>query len=130
MSKSAYYPADYIDSAGNVYPTVGENIRHGEKNSDYFGLKWKKATIMINNGVITQSGIAGAAIFGENKDQISFDKPIAIINFNVVFLEKNVDMKWKPLPQLKIYQNGGLYIVNVPESYRGLLMEFQYRELE
>lgn len=130
MSKSVYYPADTIDAGGNVYPTVGENIRYGEKNSNYFGLKWKKATITLNNGVITESGIVGAAIFGENRDQIIFDKPITIINFNVTFLEKNTNMKWKPLPQLKIYQDGGFYIVNTPETYRGLLMEFQYRELK
>lgn len=31
MTKSMY-PADNIDSAGNVYPTVGENIRNGVNN--------------------------------------------------------------------------------------------------
>lgn len=26
--------------------------------------------------------------------------------------------------------NGGVYIINVPETYNGLLIEFQYRELK
>lgn len=130
MSKSAYYPPDYIDSAGNVYPTVGENIRHGEKNINYFGLNWKKATIMVNNGVLTESGITGASIVGTNRDQIGFNSPITITNFNVAFLEKNPDIQWKPLPALGVFSNGGMYITNVPETYIGLLIEFQYRELK
>lgn len=32
MSKQIQYPSDTVDASGNVFPTVGEMIRNGEKN--------------------------------------------------------------------------------------------------
>lgn len=130
MSKSAYYPADYIDSAGNVYPTVGENIRSGEKNTNYFGLNWKKTTIMINNGTVTESGETGAYIGGESKDILLFNKTITIINLQCAILEKNPNLSHTQPPTLSIKGDGSSYITHVPVSYHKLFIEFQYRELK
>lgn len=42
------YPADTVDIYGNVWPTVGENIRNG-----IFGENAKVGYVNINNGVVT-----------------------------------------------------------------------------
>lgn len=49
MSDCKIYPADTVDIYGNVWPTVGENIRNG-----MFG-KLKVAKININGGNINSS---------------------------------------------------------------------------
>ena len=48
MSDCKIYPADTVDIYGNVYPTVGENIRNG-----MFGENVKVGYVNINNGIVT-----------------------------------------------------------------------------
>ena len=38
MAKQIEYPADTVDAAGKVWPTVGENIRNGANGFDYDAL--------------------------------------------------------------------------------------------
>lgn len=128
MSDSFYYPADYIDTAGNVYPTVGENIRHGQKINNHFGLKWKTGTVMVREGVLTQSGVSGAS-FNSDNNAIYFTNPISITDFNVAIIEKSPDMAGKALPTVGVDSAGGCYISGVGTGYKAILFEFEYREL-
>ena len=48
MSDCKIYPADTVDIYGNVWPTVGENIRNG-----LFGENVKWSYININKGKVT-----------------------------------------------------------------------------
>lgn len=48
MSDCKIYPADTVDIYGNVWPTVGENIRNG-----MFGVELKQGVIDLNNGIVT-----------------------------------------------------------------------------
>lgn len=128
MSKSAYYPADYIDSAGNVYPTVGENIRYGQKANKHFGLNWKTGSIMLREGVLTESGITGAS-FNSDNNAIYFTSPISITDFNVAVIEKSPGVAGKAIPVLGIDSVGGCYISGVDAGYKAILFEFEYREL-
>lgn len=128
MSKSTYYPADYIDSAGNVYPTVGENIRYGQKANKHFGLNWKTGSIMLREGVLTESGVAGAS-FNTDNNAIYFSSPISITDFNVAVIEKSPGVAGKAIPVLGIDSAGGCYISGVDADYKAILFEFEYREL-
>lgn len=128
MSKSTYYPADYIDSAGNVFPTVGENIRYGQKANKHFGLNWKTGSIMLREGVLTESGVAGAS-FNTDSNAIYFSIPISITDFNVAVIEKSPGVDGKAIPVLGIDSKGGCYISGVDAGYKAILFEFEYREL-
>ena len=128
MSKSTYYPADYIDSAGNVYPTVGENIRYGQKANKHFGLNWKTGSIMLREGVLTESGVTGAS-FNTDNNAIYFSSPISITDFNVAVIEKSPGVAGKAIPVLGIDSAGGCYISDVDAGYKAILFEFEYREL-
>lgn len=105
MSKSTYYPADYIDSAGNVFPTVGENIRYGQKANKHFGLNWKTGSIMLREGVLTESGVTGAS-FNTDNNAIYFSSPISITDFNVAVIEKSSGVAGKAIPVLGIDSAG------------------------
>ena len=48
MSDCKIYPADTVDIYGNVWPSVGENIRNG-----MFGENVKVGYVNINNGEVT-----------------------------------------------------------------------------
>ena len=48
MSDCKVYPADTVDIYGNVWSTVGENIRNG-----MFGENVKVGYVNINNGTVT-----------------------------------------------------------------------------
>lgn len=48
MSDCKIYPADTVDVTGNVWATVGENIRNG-----LFGAELKQSVIYINEQKIT-----------------------------------------------------------------------------
>ena len=48
MSDCKIYPADAVDIYGNVWPSVGENIRNG-----MFGENVKVGYVNINNGDVT-----------------------------------------------------------------------------
>ena len=48
MSDCKIYPADTVDIYGNVWPTVGENIRNG-----MFGENVKVGYVNIDNGNVT-----------------------------------------------------------------------------
>lgn len=128
MNKSTYYPADYIDSAGNVYPTVGENIRYGKKANKHFGLNWKTGSIMLREGVLTENGVAGAS-FNTDNNAIYFSSPISITDFNVAVIEKSPGVAEKAIPVLGIDSVGGCYISGVDAGYKAILFEFEYREL-
>lgn len=128
MNKSTYYPADYIDSAGNVYPTVGENIRYGQKANKHFGLNWKTGSIMLREGVLTESGVAGAS-FNTDNNAIYFSSPISITDFNVAVIEKSPGVAGKAIPVLGIDSVGGCYISGVDAGYKAILFEFEYRKL-
>ena len=128
MSDTVYYPADYIDTAGNVYPTVGENIRHGQKIINHFGLKWKTGTIMVREGVLTESGVTGAS-FNNVNNAIYFTKPISITDFNIAIIEKSPDMAGKTYPELGVDNAGGNYISGITADFKAILFEFEYREL-
>lgn len=128
MSKSTYYPADYIDSAGNVYPTVGENIRYGQKANKHFGLNWKTGSIMLREGVLTESGVTGAS-FNTDSNAIYFSSPISITDFNVAVIEKSPGVAGKAIPVLGIDSDGGCYISGIDAGYKAILFEFEYREL-
>ena len=52
MSDCKIYPADTVDIYGNVWPTVGENIRNG-----MFGEKIKAGKIKINKGKVTSQDV-------------------------------------------------------------------------
>lgn len=128
MSDSVYYPADYIDSAGNVYPTIAENIRYGQKVNKHFGLNWKTGSIMLREGVLTESGVTGAS-FNSNNNAIYFTSPISITDFNVAVIEKSPGVAGKTIPVLGVDSAGGCYISGVYAGYKAILFEFEYREL-
>ena len=128
MSDSVYYPADYIDSAGNFYPTVGENIRYGKKVNKHFGLNWKTGSIMLREGVLTESGVTGAS-FNSDDNAIYFTTPISITDFNVAVIEKSPGVAGKAIPGLGIDSAGGCHISGVDAGYKAILFEFEYREL-
>lgn len=128
MFDDVYYPADYIDSAGNVYPTVGENIRYGKKNNNHLGLNWKTGSIMLREGVLTEMGVTGAS-FNSDNNAIYFNSPISITDFNVAVIEKSPGMAGKTIPVLGIDSDGGCYISGVGTSYKAILFEFEYREM-
>ena len=50
MSDCKAYPVDTVDIYGNVWPTVGENIRYG-----LIGMKVKRGFIKISKGEVTSS---------------------------------------------------------------------------
>ena len=50
MSDCKIYPADTVDIYGNVWPTVGENIRNG-----MFGENVKVGRVHIDKGTITST---------------------------------------------------------------------------
>ena len=128
MFDDVYYPADYIDSAGNVYPTVGENIRYGKKNNNHLGLNWKTGSIMLREGTLTESGVTGAS-FNSDNNAIYFTSPISITDFNVAVIEKSPGVAGKTIPVLGVDSAGGCYISGVDAGYKAILFEFEYREL-
>lgn len=128
MSDRVYYPADYIDSAGNAYPTIGENIRYGKKANKHLGLNWKTGSIMLREGVLTESGVTGAS-FNSDNNAIYFSSPISITDFNVAVIEKSPGVAGKAIPVLGIDSAGGCCISGVDAGYKAILFEFEYREL-
>lgn len=128
MFDDIYYPADYIDSAGNIYPTVGENIRYGKKNNNHLGLNWKTGSIMLREGILTEMGVTGAS-FNSDNNAIYFTSPISITDFNVAVIEKSPGVAGKTIPVLGIDSDGGCYISGVDAGYKAILFEFEYREL-
>lgn len=128
MSDIVYYPSDYIDSAGNAYPTIGENIRYGQKTNKHLGLNWKIGSIMLREGVLTESGVTGAS-FNSDNNAIYFTNPISITDFNVAVIEKSPEVAGKDIPVLGIDSAGGSYISGVDAGYKAILFEFEYMEL-
>ena len=128
MSDTIYYPADHIDTAGNFYPTVGENIRYGQKIKNHFDMKWKTGTVMMRDGVLTESGVTGAS-FNSDNNAIYFTIPISITDFNIAIIEKSPAMAGKAYPELGVDSAGGNYISGVTTDYKAILFEFEYREL-
>ena len=71
MSDCKTYPADKVDVYGNVWPTVGENIRNG-----LFGMKVKRGFIEIEKGNITSKEFKITHI---SEKQFFIDKKIIIL---------------------------------------------------
>ena len=61
MSDCKIYPADTVDIYGNVWPTVGENIRNG-----MFGENVKVGYVNINNGHVTSTDLSIASVSTNN----------------------------------------------------------------
>ena len=127
MSNSIIYPSDIVDSAGTVWPTVGENIRHGAKAFNYFGLDWKKATVMISSGVVTQSGITDLHLVGANSDVLTTTIPIAITNLYSAITKPDATLVGTSMPRVFIGTNGGCCIYLYSTKYNSILLEFMYR---
>lgn len=72
MSDCKIYPADTVDVAGNVWPTVGENIRNGG-----FPKEIKSIDIVIENGVVVN---APSFVMDSIKDNY-----VALLNRTVIF---------------------------------------------
>ena len=85
MSDCKIYPADTVDIYGNVWPTVGENIRNG-----IFG-KLKVAKIKIDGTNITSSDLKVSSI--QEKDFVIDKKAIFII----------VDKVYMPIGNIRIF---------------------------
>ena len=85
MSDCKVYPADTVDIYGNVWPTVGENIRNG-----IFG-KLKVAKIKIDGKNITSSDLKVSSI--QEKDFTIDKKAIFII----------VDKVYRPIGNIRIF---------------------------
>lgn len=64
MSKQFQYPSDTTDANGNVFPTVGEMIRNGEKN--YSGLLSKLTGKEVSTLTHTLSISPNTAISSDN----------------------------------------------------------------
>ena len=128
MSEPVIYPADNVDATGKAWGSVGENIRHGKKVNNHFGLKWNTGTIMLREGALTASGVEGASLNLENK-AIFFTEPIAVTDFNVAILEKSPEASSTTIPTLGIDSAGGNYIANVGDKFKAILFEFEYRRL-
>ena len=75
MSDCKIYPADTVDIYGNVWPTVGENIRNG-----LFGFKVNRGFIKINNNEVTSTDFLVYKIL---EKEFHIDK-IAILTFPVL----------------------------------------------
>ena len=75
MSDCKAYPSDTVDIYGNVWPTVGENIRNG-----IFGENVKVGYVHINKGNITSPDLT---IAGVSKNNFTILK----INCLLVFTE-------------------------------------------
>lgn len=128
MSDTVIYPADNVDATGKAWGSIGENIRHGKKVNNHFGLKWNTGTIMLHEGVLTASGVEGASLNVENK-AIFFTEPIAITDFNVAILEKSPEASSATIPMLGVDSAGGNYITNISDKFKAILFEFEYRGL-
>lgn len=130
MNNAINYPADTVDSTGKVWSTVGENIRHGNKKINYFGMEWKTARLMIHDGVLTQSGISTATIGGTEKNEIYFgSSKIAIIGLISTITEASPDASYKGSPEVGVGLNGYAFINLKTSNYKTILLEFQYREI-
>ena len=71
ISDCKIYPADTVDIYGNVWSTVGENIRNG-----LFGRKIKTGKISINNGKITSQDLE---ISNVANTQFSIEKHVLLL---------------------------------------------------
>ena len=85
-----FIPSDYVDKEGNVYETVGENIREG-KNS------------VIDSGFPTPEEIGiGGLIGSDGSNYVAKLFNLGDININNAFLcvliNKNNEFSWSPIP--------------------------------
>ena len=94
MSDCKVYPADTVDIYGNVWPTVGENIRNG-----IFG-KLKVAKIKIDGKNITSSDLKVSSI--QELDFTIDKKAIFII----------VDKVYRPIGNIRIFYFERLSVIS------------------
>lgn len=76
MSDCKIYPADTVDISGNVWPTVGENIRNG-----MFGENVKVGYVNIDNGKITSNDFNISTV---SNSYFVIEDVIAIIVFSEI----------------------------------------------
>lgn len=99
MSDCKIYPADTLDIYGNVWPTVGENIRNG-----MFGENVKCGYVNINNGNVTSTDFIISGIYSSNFR-------IENINCFLVFTESistktGMSISFANLPKMSIIYTG------------------------
>ena len=76
MSDCKIYPADTVDIYGNVWPTVGENIRNG-----IFGENVKVGYVNIDNGNITSTDFTISTV---SRDYFVIEDVTAILVFTEI----------------------------------------------
>ena len=68
MSDCKIYPADTVDIYGNVWPSVGENIRNG-----IFGENVKVGYVNINKGAVIIQGNADEKVLNESNQKLTYN---------------------------------------------------------
>lgn len=101
MSDCKIYPADTVDIYGDVWPTVGENIRNG-----LFGENVKVGYVNINKGKVTSTDFIINDIYSSNFR-------IENINCFLVFTEsistkQGITISFANLPKLSIIYTGAM----------------------
>lgn len=96
-----FVPSDYVDKKGNVYDTVGENIREGKNGA-------------VTSDFPTPEEIGSGGLIGSdgskyvkklsNLGEISYPN-----SFLSVLCKENYELEWQPIPSEITEENKGAY---------------------
>ena len=98
MSDCKTYPADTVDIYGNVWQTVGENIRNG-----LFGENVKVGYVNIDEGKITSNDFNISTV---SRDYFVIENVTAIFVFTEIITGGTLNITFENLPYFcKIHNN-------------------------
>lgn len=96
-----YIPSDYIDKEGNVYETVGENIREGKNGA-------------VTSDFPTPEDIGSGLVGSDGKNYVTVLKNLGAIPqsniYAIVGIEKNGIMSWIPVINTITESNKNSYV--------------------
>jgi hypothetical protein len=133
-------PSDYIDKEGNVYETVGENIREGKNGavtSDFptpeeignglVGSDGVNYVVKAKNLADTKSLISSSYVLRFNKGEISYELPVSILNNNTntstpPMSKAVIDYVMSKLPYLQNAKTG-IVVISISESGSASIVE-------
>lgn len=96
-----FIPSDYIDKEGNVYETVGENIREGKNGA-------------VTSNFPTPEDVGNGLIGSDGNNYVPVLKNLATIPqtniYAIVAIEKNGELSWVPVIQSITDNNKNSYI--------------------
>lgn len=128
MNRQKQYLADNVDAKGNVFPTVGENIRNGVKNIDFniegvTNYRLVEITILNDGTVQLSENISYTKSYNENYKivNLAFSKYYCISSALLIILDTGINKTDSPYT-LYILDGNKIGIANCPLNSRAIFI--------